>query len=551
MEKIWLKNWPDNLPWKLGYRLGEKPLHEYLRVNAVEQPDAPAYIYYGRVYTWRQLDQFTDSLAGFLADQGVVKGDRVVLYMQNCPQYIIAHYGVQKLGAVVVPASPMFKQHELAYEINDAGARVLVTTAELYPVVEAVRRSSGLEIVLVSNYRDFLPSSPTVPLPAELTANMSKIPDAFDLWEVINTHPAVAPGVTIDLWEDIALMVYTSGTTGLPKGAMLTYGNALFKTAATYHANNFQQDDVALAVMPVFHIAGMLMGVNIPVYGALTTCLLTRFDPTAVIAAIEQYRCTTWYSIVPMNLAIMGYPGVEKRDLTSLRLNPCTSFGVPLNQEIAGRWSQLTGGCLLLEAAYGLSETHTGDTFMPRHRVRYGTFGIPTYATEVRIVDPETGEDLPPGRQGEIVIRNPGVFKGYWNKPEATASTLREGWVYTGDIGMLDEEGYLHFLGRLKEMIKCSGYSVFPEEVEMLLLKHPAIQQVAVVGVPDPVRGESVKAFVVLKENYQGQIKPEEVIEWAKNSMAAYKYPRQVEFRDALPATGTGKVLRRLLKEEN
>lgn len=188
---------------------------------------------------------------------------------------------------------------------------------------------------------------------------------------------------------------------------------------------------------------------------------------------------------------------------------------------------------------------------MPRHRVRYGTFGIPTCATDIRIVDPETGEDLPPGRQGEIVIRNPGVFKGYWNKPEATAATLRDGWVYTGDIGMLDEDGYLHFLGRMKEMIKCSGFSVFPEEVEMLLLKHPAIQQVAVVGVPDAVRGESVKAFVVLKENYKGQIKPEEIIEWAKNNMAAYKYPRQVEFRDNLPATGTGKVLRRLLKEGN
>ncbi|MGB9803075.1 AMP-binding protein [Desulfofundulus sp.] len=549
MERIWLKNWPEELPPKLSFRLGEIPLHDYLRANAAAKPDDVACIYYGRIYTWRQLDQFTDSLANFLALHGVKKGDRVVLYMQNCPQYLIAYYGAQKLGAIVVPASPMFKEHELAYEVNDAGAKVLVTTNDLYPVVARVRDNSSLEIVVVASYQDFLPPEPTIPVPPELKTDKTPISNTFDLMEILDTYPAVVKSVQIDLWNDIALMVYTSGTTGLPKGAMLTYGNTLFKTAASYHANNFSPADISLAVMPVFHIAGMVMGLNMPVYGAYPTVLLTRFDPGTVIAAIEKYRCTTWYSIVPMNLAIMNHPNIEQRDLTSLKRNPCTSFGVPLNAEIASKWHTLTGGCLLFEAAYGLSETHTGDTFMPQKKIRYGTCGIPTFDTDVRIVDLETGKDLPPGQQGEIVIRNPGVFKGYWNKPEATVRTLKDGWVHTGDIGFIDEEGYLHFLGRLKEMIKCSGYSVFPEEVEMLLLKHPAIQQAAVIGVSDPVREESVKAFVVLKDSYKGRVSPEEIIAWAKNNMAAYKYPRHIEFRESLPTTGTGKVLRRLLKQ--
>jgi len=345
-------------------------------------------------------------------------------------------------------------------------------------------------------------------------------------------------------------MVYTSGTTGLPKGAMLTYGNALFKTAASFHANQMKPDNVLLSVMPIFHIAGMVMGLNIPVYSGVTTVLLTRFEPEAVLSAIEIYQCNLWYSAAQMNTVLLNYPGVENRNLSSLKTNLCMSFGVPLTEELADRWSKITGSCKLFEAAYGLSETHTCDTFMPAHKIRYGSCDIPTFETDVRIIDPETGKDLPPGKQGEIVIKNPGVFKGYWQKCEATEKTLRDGWVYTGDMGMISEDGYLYFNGRLKEMIKCSGYSVFPEEVETILVKHPAVAQAAVIGVPDEKRGESVKAFVVLKAGYKDKVTEDEIIAWAKENMAAYKYPRRVEFRDNLPASGTGKILRRLLKEK-
>ena len=406
-----------------------------------------------------------------------------------------------------------------------------------------------LELVVTTNYADFIPEEPTLPVPEEIILEKKLFDDTTDLLQAVKEHSAQLQSDEINLWDDVALFVYTSGTTGRPKGAMLTYGNALFKTAAAFHGNQSEKLKMGLTVMPIFHIAGMVMGVNIPVYSGMTTVMLTRYDAQAVVTAIEKYQCDFWYSIAPMNGELLGYPGIEKRDLSSLKLNLCTSFGFPVNQELSDAWKQLTNGCYLYEASYGLSETHTCDTIMPPEKIKFGSCGIPTFDTEVKILDPETGDPLPPGEQGEIVIKNPGVFKGYFNRPQATDETLKDGWVYTGDIGMIDQDGYLYFIGRVKEMIKCSGYSVFPEDVEAMLIKHPAVLQAGVIGVPDARRGESVKAFIVLKQDFKGKVSAEDIITWSKEKKAAYKDPRFVEFRDSLPATGTGKVLRRLLKE--
>jgi long-chain acyl-CoA synthetase len=266
--------------------------------------------------------------------------------------------------------------------------------------------------------------------------------------------------------------------------------------------------------------------------------------------AIESYKVTVAYTVVPMNVEILNHPRSKDTDFHSLRLNPCTSFGIPLTKEISDAWRNLTNSSLF-EIAYGLSETHTGDSLMPPDQIKFGSHGKPTYDTEIRIVsldDPTIV--LPLGEAGEITVRGPGVFKGYLNKPEATEAALRDGWLYTGDIGLLDADGYLYFQGRKKEMIKCSGYSVFPEEVEQMLTRHPAVSAAAVIGVPDAVRGESVKAFIVLKQGYEGTVSEEEIIAWSREKMASYKYPRYVEFRDTLPATGTGKLLRRILADE-
>ncbi|MEB1806504.1 MAG: AMP-binding protein [Bacillaceae bacterium] len=551
MEKIWLKNWPEGVSTTLQYRLGKKPLHEYVKQNAKDTPHRIAYIYYGRQITCLEVEENSQKLANFLLEKGVKKGDRIGLFMQNCPQYIFSHYAIQKIGAIVCPLNPMYKASELEYLLNEMEAKAVISAQELYPNLEQIRaKVSTLELILTTNYADFLPSQPSLPIPDELKLTKVTPEGTLDLTQVFTGELKDYENHQVNVSDDVALMVFTSGTTGRPKGAMLTYENALFKTAASVHAQKVDDNDTWLAVMPLCHIAGMVMGVNIPVYTNTPCVLLTRFEPEATIQAIEKYKVTTWYSIAPINAGLLTYPGIQERDLSSLKINLATSFGIPVTEELSNKWKALTNGCLMFEAAYGLSETHTCDTFMPADKVVFGSCGIPTFETDIRILDLSTKEELPPGETGEITIKNPGVFKGYWKRPDATSETLKDGWVHTGDIGCISEEGYLYFKGRVKEMIKSSGYSVFPEDVEALLMEHPSIAQVAVIGVPDETRGETVKAFVVLKPDAVGMISEAEVVNWAKNHMAAYKYPRYVEFRDSLPATGAGKVLRRLLKEE-
>lgn len=552
VKSVLRKSWPKDLPKTLTYRLGEKPLHEYLENNARQRPMDTAYVYYGNEITWKQLNDYTNRLAQFLKNNGIKKGDRVSLFMQNCPQYLIGHYAIQKLGAIVVPLNPMYKEAELDYFINEVGVKVVIASQELYPRIHAIKdKIPTVEMIITTNYADFLSDKLTIPIPDELKLAKEKLENTHDLLDILETTESLQESAKINLKEDIGVMVFTSGTTGRPKAAMLTYGNALFKAAATASAFRFNESAKTVAIPPFCHIGGMVVGVYIPIYSGCETVLLTRFDPEAAITAVEKYKINIWYTLAPMNVAILNHPGVENRDLSSLKTNFATSFGIPVSEKLAEDWRILTKGCSLFEATYGLSETHDVDTFMPQDNIKFGTCGIPTYETEIRIVDIETGEDLPPGKQGEIVIKSPGVFKGYFNRPDATAETLRNGWLYTGDIGEIDEDGYLRLHGRVKEMIKCSGFSVFPEDVEALLDEHEAILQSAVIGVPDKKRGESVKAFVVLKPEYKGKISESEIIEWSKQKMAAYKYPRYVEFRDSLPEAVSGKVLRRLLKEEN
>ncbi len=543
--------WPRNLQKKLVYRLGEKPLHDYLIDNGIEAPNETAYTFYGTKITWKELNESTDRLAQFLKNKGIKKNDRVALFMQNCPQYLIGHYAIQKLGVTVVPFNPMYKQSELKYLMNEAEVKGIILSQELYSEVDAIRKQvRSLELIVTTHYTDFIPTKPSLKLPDEFNTKKISFTDTYDLIEILASVSPLTEREKINLWEDVGLLVFTSGTTGRPKGAMITYGNALFKTAATVQANEIKQSAHFLAVAPFCHIAGMLLGVNIPIYSACKNVMLSRFEAETVISAIEKYKINNWYSVAPMNVEILNFPTIENRDLSSLKYNYGTSFGISIDKQLADEWNELTEGGLLFESSYGLSETHSADTFMPRDKIKFGSCGIATYNTEIKIIDPDSGKELPVGNQGEIVIKSPGVFKGYLNQPEATSETLRDGWLYTGDIGKVDEDGYVYFLGRIKEMIKSSGYSVFPEDVEALMKEHEAILQVATIGVPDKTRGETVKAFIVLKPDYVGKISEEEIINWAKDHIAAYKYPREIEFRQSLPATSSGKVLRRLLVEE-
>ncbi|WP_313072974.1 AMP-binding protein [Melaminivora sp.] len=527
-----------------------QPLHEHLRRHARTMPGATAVRWYGRAITWAELDAASDAFAARLQALGVHKGEPVALFMNNCPQYLMAHYGIQKIGAIVCPCGPLNKEHELQYQLADLGARVLVAADGLLPVVDQVRAQTQLEHVFVVRYADLLPETPSLPLPPELLAGRAAatapLPAGCEDFLAVARGGGVPAPVALEL-DDVALMTYTSGTTGLPKGAMLSYGNALYKTEAAAQCNGVQAGDVLLAVAPLYHIAGMVMGVNLPVLTGAPLVLLHRFDLEGVAQALERERVTWWYSIAPMNGALMQLPGARERDWSALVRNPVTSFGFAWTEELARQWQAFAPNCISHEAAYGLSETHTVDTAMPHGAIRWGTQGRAVTGNEIRIIDPATGETLPAGQTGEIVVRGPGNFKGYWKRPDATAQTLRDGWVHTGDMGQLDAEGYLTFLGRFKEMIKVSGYSVFPEEVEAILNKHPAVAQSAVIGVPDAAKGEVVRAFVVPRA---GQTLQEaDFIAWCREHMAPYKAPREVRVVDALPATGAGKVLRRLLKD--
>ncbi len=535
----------------------ERPLHEMLRQHAHRRPDHPAFLWYGAALSWGELDRASDAFAARLVQLGVERAQPVALYLQNCPQYVIAHYAIQKIGAIVCPCGPLSREHELRYQLDDLKARVLVAAAPLLDVVAKVRGNTALEHVFVVHYDDLLPQTPSIDVPEELRAmrrlrreGAAPIADAGKVEDFLaaTRTGAAPPQVDVGL-EEIALITYTSGTTGLPKGAMLSHGNARYKTAVSVDGYRVSQDDVLLAVAPLYHIAGMLTGVDIPVYAGATTVLLYRFDARAVMQAIEKHRVTWWYSIAPMNVAAMQLPDAQEFDLSSLRVNPVTSFGITFTETIARRWRQFAPNCVSFEAAYGLSETHTMDTYMPADAIRWGTHGKPVPGNEIRIVDPATGASRPVGESGEILIRGPGVFAGYRNRPDATAQVLRDGWLHTGDIGHLDDDGYLTFEGRFKEMIKVSGYSVFPEEVESILVRHPAVAQAGVIGMPDPEKGEVPKAFVVLKAGAAGTVSETDIAQWARANMAVYKAPREVVFCESLPATGSGKMLRRLLKD--
>ena len=541
------------------YRQGRKPLHDYLRSHARDTPHKTAVVWYGRRISWAELDALSDRFARCLQDRGIGQGDVIVLFLHNCPQYLIAHFGAQKIGVIVSPCNPHCKAYELGHQVREVDAAAIVAGDELLGVVQESGVLRAVHHVFSVDYGAMLPRvlsidvPPEVRLPGDAARACPAFATAFE--SALAAGEAGPAEVAIDV-DDVALMAYTSGTTGLPKGAMLSYESALYKTAVSADGFALSAGDVVLADTPLHHISGMITGVALPVYTGATLVLLHRFDAQAVLQAIESCKVSWWYTMATSLPAVMGCDDAATYGLDSLKTTVATSFGAQLTQALAARWDAFTGGCRVYEAGYGLSETHTSDTIMPRDAVKWGTNGKAAPGVELRVVDPDTGRDLPPGTRGEILLRSPVPFKGYWRRPEATAEALLDGWLRTGDMGVLDEEGYLTFLGRRKEMIKVWSYSVFPEEVEAILATHPDVRQVAVVGCPDPNYGEALQAYVVLKSAAAAEASGEKhheaeqkIIQWCLQHMAHYKVPRTVILRHGLPATASGKLLRRMLKD--
>jgi acyl-CoA synthetase (AMP-forming)/AMP-acid ligase II len=543
MEKIWVKSWPDGIPQKLNFP--NKSLYDFLRDNAERNPKKVAINYYGREIGFQELDDLSDRIAAALTDLGLEKGGRVSLYLENCPQFVIAYYGILKAGGVVVAANPMFKEDELLYELKDSGTKIIIALDHLYPLVREIRKKIKLSQVIVTSYWDFLPENPSLPIHPSMQPPKAVFPQTLDFIYLIEKYEPETLRPEINMQEDLALLQYTSGTTGLPKGAMITHYSLLFNTVGSTVWSMSTEDDVHLSVLPFFHVTGMIHGMNRPIYTGTTNVMLSRFDTETAITAIADFRCTVWVSITTMNVAVVNFPDIHKYNLQSLK--HCSSGGAPIPKEILQRWREIVGPELV--EGYGLSETISQTHVNPISNPRYGSVGIPHFGVECRIVDVETQEELPIGEEGELIIKGPMVTKGYWNNPEETEKVLKDGWFASGDIARMDHDGYFYIVERKKDMIKASGYSVFPAEVEALMYEHPAVQEVAVIGVPDPHRGENIKAFITLRPQYQDQVKMEEMIAWAKNKMAAYKYPRIVEFVDELPKTGSGKILKRALRD--
>jgi acyl-CoA synthetase (AMP-forming)/AMP-acid ligase II len=544
LDKIWRKHWPSSVDEE-SIRFPDEPLPALLARQARRVPDRAALIFYGRELTFRELDAAASRFAGWLRSRDIQAGDRVAILLENSPQFAIAYYGALRAGAIAVCLNPMHKAVELLHEFEDSGARALVTSDQGYAVVAPIRQRTRLEAVAVTSYRDFLPAEPTLPPPPAFLEPAVPCPGTESFLDILRKGRLAVPVPRAP--EDTALLQYTSGTTGTAKAAEITHRNLVANCELQRVYIGIDEEDVALGVLPWFHITGMECQMNMMAYMGATLVVIGRFDLVTVLRAIERYRCTMTTLIATVNVAIVNFPRSREFDLSSLRA--CFSGGAPVPVEIAQRWEALTGHALI--EGYGLSETTAPTHINPPHRPRYGTIGVPLPLTEARIVSLEDGvSELGIGQSGEIAVRGLQVMKGYWHNPSATVEAFREGWFLTGDIGRVDEEGYFTILERKKDLLKVSGYSVFPAEVEAMMYRHPAIAEVGVVGVPDPYRGEDPIAFVVLKPDARGKVREEQIAEWCRAEMAVYKAPRLIRFIDALPKTASGKILKRVLREK-
>lgn len=540
--------WPHRRPHSLT--LPATSLHYNLTVSAARYPDKPALIYYGREITYRALADEVARLAGYLQQQcGVVKGDRVMLYLQNSPQFVIGYYAVLMAGGVVVPVNPMNRTAELAHYADDSGAHVSIAGQELFGHIAPLAEQGTVEHVVVAAYADYLPEE----------EQRERIP------EIVGAPRAAVQGAGVVAWsealaaneafqpidagpDDLAVLPYTSGTTGSPKGCMHTHRSVMATAVGAASWQAPLADTVHLMTLPLFHVTGMTHSMNEPIYTGATMVVMTRWDRDLAAELIQRHRVTHWINIATMAIDFLANPRAGEFDLSSLEV--IGGGGAAMPAAVAERLHKLTG--LTYAEGYGLSETMSQTHMNPPDRAKAQCLGIPSFDVDSRILDVETGRQLGPDEVGEIVSRGPQIFQGYWRRPEATEAAFieldGERLFRTGDLGYYDEEGYFFLVDRLKRMINAAGYKVWPADVEAILYRHPDILEACVIASPDERRGETVKAMVVLHEG--GTLDEAALIAWAREQMSAYKVPRRVEFVAELPKTATGKLQWRTLQEQ-
>jgi long-chain acyl-CoA synthetase len=505
-----------------------RPLTDILRIAASDVPDRPATAFHGTQLTYAEVKDRSDRFATALAGMGVVKGDRVGVMLPNCPQYLVAVFGILRLGAIVVNVNPLYTPREIGVVAQDSGMRLLVVLDLLAPAAQA----ASVAQLLVTSFTQ---------------------PSTFEQVIAGVDVPRI-PHVEVDPENDVAVLQYTGGTTGVPKGAMLTHYNIFANVVqtTTLHVPSLRRgEERYLLVIPFFHIYGFTVGLMAGTWLGAQQILIPKYDVEALLNAVRDYRPTYFPAVPTIYISLLNHPKAREYGLD--RIRAFSSGSAPLPLEVLAQFEQMTGG--MLSEGYGLSEaspvTHTSPSLSVR---KPGSIGIPLPDTDMKIVDLEDGtSEVPLGKEGELCIAGPQVMKGYWNRPDETAATIRTDaagrrWLYTGDIATMDADGFTYIVQRKKDMIIVSGFNVYPGEIESVLFTHPAVMEACVIGVPDPYRGEAVKAFVVLKPGAAATV--DELKEHCAKDLAEFKRPSQFEIRETLPKTAIGKVLRRVLREE-
>ena len=547
----WLDVYPDGVRPTLDYP--KQSLWKFLEQAAERWPNQTATIFFGKKLTYQRLSELVERFAAALHRIGVEKGDRVAVMLPNCPQAVISYYGILRLGAVVVPINPVNVERELIQQLRDVGCRVIVSLDTRHDMIASVRKEAEIEYEIVVGLQDYMPSVAAINYRywqqrkgRNFTVPVGPGVIRFD--DFLAKAPQYAPSVEIDPQEDLALLQYTGGTTGTPKAAMLTHFNMVANALQNkeWFVGRQEGKEVILAVLPFFHVYGMTVVLNFAMQLAATLVLHPRFEPGGVISDIEKYHVTIFPGTPAMFVALNTKDSIGYRDLSSLRV--CVSGASALSSDVARVFEEVTGTSIV--EGYGLTEASPVTHCNPLHGTRkVGSVGIALPDTECKIVDLEHGEkELPAGVAGELIIRGPQVMKGYWKRPGETAETLRDGWLFTGDIARLDKSGYTYIVDRKKDMIISGGYNIYPQDIESVILELPQVEDVAVVGIPDRYRGETLKAYVVLKAEMF--LTKEQIIDHCRERLAAYKIPRLLEFRRDLPKTMVGKTLRRMLIEE-
>ena len=558
--------WPDQWPKNLNYP--EQPVYSFLDQTAARIPNRRAIIFGGMELTYSELKNLADRFANALISMGVKKGEKVAIHLPNCPQFAIAYYGALKAGAIFTPLSPLLAPKEVTYQLNDSEAKILISLDLVYPGVCAIIPDTKVETVITTSIADcynsiIQPLKPIEKIP---------LPDTIDMAALLKEHSPEVPGIDIDVFRDLAHLAYTGGTTGFSKGVMLTHYNVVVNTAqyaawfsgAQIEIQNglptmvfspgvdpirdrpiAMDRETALVVVPWFHAMGTIGYLNNLVFSGTTMVVFPRFESKEYLDAIPKYNATVVGGAPQLFIPLVNHPDFDSYDLSGIKL--ASSGAAPLALPVLDKMLDAFSGVVC--EAYGLTECSMGATANPpaRSNIRQGSVGVPVFDTECKVVDLETGKDLPPGKEGEICIKGPQVMQGYWNKPEETAEVLKDDWLSTGDIGKMDEDGYFYITDRKKDMIIYKGYNVYPRELEEAIFTHPAVEQCAVVGKPDLDVGEAPVAFVQLRQGAEATA--EEVMEHTNPQIAAYKKIREVRFLDAIPVSPAGKILKRILRE--